>query len=157
MSATGVAALQHGAPYPFVKGTTKAHDRDSALARFGPKRSEPGAGNTEPALCLNPMPEVTGVADGTGPFEVKVEEPGRFSLGAEFKVSVSLKSDAPAGPLLRSGPIFPVRFSPSRPNATRHALCQNGWGTCLDVSLEQFNATQASDPMGRGVSPAKSP
>jgi len=43
--------------------------------------------------------KITGVADGTGPFDVKVEEPGRFSLGNEFKIAVSLKADAPAGPL----------------------------------------------------------
>jgi hypothetical protein len=43
--------------------------------------------------------KVTGVADGTGPFDVKVDEPGRFSFGSEFKVSVSLKGDTPAGSL----------------------------------------------------------
>lgn len=44
--------------------------------------------------------KVTGVADGTGPFDVKVEEPGRFSFGSEFKISVALKENAPAGSLV---------------------------------------------------------
>ncbi|HEY2786391.1 MAG TPA: DUF1573 domain-containing protein [Fimbriiglobus sp.] len=43
--------------------------------------------------------KITGVADGNGPFDVKVEEPGRFSFGNEFKIAVSLKDSAPAGSL----------------------------------------------------------
>src|SRR5262245_2368749 len=61
--------------------------------------------------------KVTGVADGTGPFDVKVEEPGRFAIGSEFRISVGLKSEAPAGPLAEqvllktndpTAPIIPV-------------------------------------------------
>ena len=61
--------------------------------------------------------KVTGVADGDGPFDVKVEEPGRFSFGNEFKIAVSLKADAPAGPLAEqvflktndpTSPIIPI-------------------------------------------------
>ena len=43
--------------------------------------------------------KVTGVADGSGPFDVKIEEPGRFSLGTEYKIAVALKADAAAGSL----------------------------------------------------------
>ncbi|MFO0852503.1 MAG: DUF1573 domain-containing protein [Gemmataceae bacterium] len=84
---------------------------------FGTVAQGKGAAKTvvlEAAAGLRAGWKLTGVVPPAGPLEVKVHEASRGFLGAKYQVTVSLRPDAPAGPvsetvaLQTSDPAAPV-------------------------------------------------